>query len=155
MQRSYYVYDSATVITEDFDDGYEWVYTHVDFALADNVEALRALGSGDLELTGSADANWIQGNAGANTISGGAGNDRLTGKAGIDTFVFATGDGIDTITDFEVGVDRVRFAATGLAFGDLVIEQSGSAAMVTYGTDMICFTNTDANDLSEDHFAFS
>jgi hypothetical protein len=56
--------------------------------------------------------------AGWRTITGGAGSDVLTGGAGDDTFVFAAtaaGNGVDTITDFDVTVagDNDAFDFTG------------------------------------------
>jgi hypothetical protein len=40
-------------------------------------------------------------------ISGFTAGDRLTGGAGSDIFRFAAGDGVDLITDFQKGVDRL------------------------------------------------
>ena len=113
-----------------------------------------AKGTGDLTLTGSADANWIQGNAGANTITGGLGNDRLSGGDGADRFVFAAGDGLDTVTDFELGLDLLDLSATGLGFGDVAIVQSGASAFLYHGDDMIVLTNTTASSLDQDDFIF-
>jgi beta-glucanase (GH16 family) len=64
---------------------------------------------GNLTLNGTAGANTLTGGAGADTITGSAGNDHLTGGAGKDTFVFRTGDGSDTVTDFKVGEDKLSF----------------------------------------------
>ena len=61
-------------------------------------------------LTGSKDANVIDAGAGDDTIGGGLGKDTLTGGAGVDQFVFSmkpAANNIDTITDFEVGVDKL------------------------------------------------
>ncbi|NJK28401.1 MAG: hypothetical protein HC925_07945, partial [Coleofasciculaceae cyanobacterium SM2_3_26] len=61
-------------------------------------------------LTGTAGADHLVGGAAADTITGGAGNDNLTGGAGNDIFQYAaTGEGIDTITDFTLGSDRISF----------------------------------------------
>jgi Ca2+-binding RTX toxin-like protein len=74
-------------------------------------------GSGANTITGTGFADTITGGARADVITGGAGADTLTGGAGADTFVFATGDtGItlataDVITDFVVGVDKLRLGA--------------------------------------------
>ncbi len=52
----------------------------------------------------------ITGGAGADTLTGGAGEDTLTGGAGEDTYIYrytaADKDGIDTITETEVGVEN-------------------------------------------------
>ncbi|MEM9061577.1 MAG: calcium-binding protein, partial [Pseudomonadota bacterium] len=148
----YYVYDGATEIVEQAGEGFEWVYAYTDFALPENVEGLRATGADNLALMGSIDSNWIIGNAGANTITGGEGNDRLSGADGADTFVFATGDGIDTIMDFTIGSDLIDLSATGLAYSDLEIAQSGSAAHLSFGTDLVVLASTTASDVTEAQF---
>lgn len=51
-------------------------------------------------LTGSTAANTINGGAGDDLLYGGAGNDTLTGGVGADDFMFQTGGGSDTVTDF-------------------------------------------------------
>ncbi len=50
---------------------------------------------------------------------GGAGNDTLTGGSGADRFIFRSPtDGVDRITDFTVGQDKIVFVASefGLDF---------------------------------------
>ena len=49
---------------------------------------------------------------------GGAGNDALTGGAGNDTFVFRPQDGVDTITDFGTGTNKIDLSAFDIAGGD-------------------------------------
>jgi Ca2+-binding RTX toxin-like protein len=54
----------------------------------------------------------LSGDNAANAITGGLGADRLTGYGGADRFVFtavaeSTAAAPDTITDFEVGVDKI------------------------------------------------
>lgn len=69
-------------------------------------------------ITGTAQADTIDGQAGNDTITGGVGADTLTGGAGVDTFVYtAVGDsrgvsGVDTITDFVTGTDKLQIAVT-------------------------------------------
>lgn len=57
--------------------------------------------SGKNKLTGGAGADTIKGLGGNDTLSGGAGNDVLTGGAGSDVYLFARGDGQDTLLDKE------------------------------------------------------
>jgi RHS repeat-associated protein len=74
--------------------------------------ALIATGNaGDNVLTGNRHGNTLSGEEGADTLSGGLGNDTLTGGDGADHFVFAAAPdpyNVDTITDFEVGLDKIR-----------------------------------------------
>jgi Ca2+-binding RTX toxin-like protein len=81
-------------------------------------------------LLGSKINNRIEGSAGNDTLDGGLGKDTLVGGDGADTFVFSSKSSIsnlDTIPDFQVGVDRIQLnrkvfaklkvAADYLAFG--------------------------------------
>ncbi|MCI4661657.1 MAG: hypothetical protein MRY63_07550 [Neomegalonema sp.] len=47
--------------------------------------------------------------------------------------MFATGDGLDAILDFEDGVDRLDFSDSGLGFADLTIMDEGTSAVVSCG----------------------
>ena len=86
-------------------------------------------GKGNDRLTGGAGNDTLLGDKGNDCLSGGGGNDRLlgghgddllvggtgadtlTGGLGVDTFRFALADsplaGIDRITDFTIGTDRI------------------------------------------------
>jgi Ca2+-binding RTX toxin-like protein len=71
-------------------------------------------GSYENVIGGAAD-DWIIGNHLDNVIFGGAGQDLMTGGGGQDVFSFAaSGNGIDTITDFEIG-DVLRIAGANFA----------------------------------------
>ncbi|MBM2294229.1 Hint domain-containing protein [Sulfitobacter pseudonitzschiae] len=59
-------------------------------------------GGNDSLLGGSGDDS-VSGGAGDDTVLGNSGNDVLSGGTGNDTFVYASGDGADTITDFNTG----------------------------------------------------
>ncbi|MEL7039571.1 MAG: calcium-binding protein, partial [Cyanobacteria bacterium J06592_8] len=88
--------------------------------------------AGNDELHGDEGDDEIFGDDGDDILKGGLGNDILTGDdnsggEGADTFILAEGDGTDTITDFEVGIDVIGLAE-GLTFADLSI--SGNAISV-------------------------
>lgn len=85
-------------------------------------------GEGDDTLFGGAGRDTLMGEAGNDRLVGGQGGDDLTGGLGRDTFVFnlAERSGFSTqhdiIRDFEVGVDKIEFAGTGVeGMSDLTI----------------------------------
>lgn len=84
---TYVVDDTADLVVEASDDGYDTVESGVDFRLPVNVEALILTGSGDIAGTGNAGANAITGNAGANRLDGAAGADRMSGGLGNDLYI--------------------------------------------------------------------
>lgn len=136
---TYFVDSLNDSITEYQNEGIDTVRATVDWTLGFNLERLVLDGSADLNGTGNGLANQITGNDGANTLDGGAGNDVLkgglgddrliggtgadilTGGAGADTFVVGpesifSGPGprtieMDTITDYEIGVDIIDLSA--------------------------------------------
>lgn len=146
----YFVDTPGDIVTETPGEGYDRIMTSIDLTLADNVEAGNLLGTGDTNLSGNDLDNWLNGNSGNNTLIGGVGNDRLDGNAGNDTligntgndvleggtgadvFVFAPGDGIDLILDFEVGVDLIDITATGRTFTDLVVTGDAAETVIVY-----------------------
>ena len=62
-------------------------------------------------------------------LNGGAGSDTLTGGAGNNTFVFSPedGGGIDTITDWATGTNKIDLSAFGLDMETLtkLVSQKG------------------------------
>ena len=50
------------------------------------------------------------GGSGNDVLIGGIGNDHLTGGTGADTFVFNRSEGLDVITDFQSGVDKIQMS---------------------------------------------
>lgn len=95
-------------------------------------------------VLGSSLADILRGTTGVETLEGGKGNDHLWGNSGndvliggvgADTYWFASGDGVDTITD--AGTDSVRdavafFAADGSAVNFSALSFARSSAS---GTD--------------------
>lgn len=66
-------------------------------------------------LNGGADDDSLAGGEGADLLLGGGGNDTLSGGAGSDVFAFNGMSGVDLITDFAPGEDRIDLSAQGLA----------------------------------------
>ena len=72
-------------------------------------------GAGNDVLIGGAGNDRLIGGDGDDMLVGGSGNDILTGGAGADRFVFySVQEGVDTITDFTTGVDKIAIVDTAL-----------------------------------------
>ena len=79
-------------------------------------------GQGNEFLNGNAGNDILYGGLGNDAIDGGAGNDSLIGGAGSDRFIFNSGQpftqanaqsvGVDTITDFWQGTDKIVLSKT-------------------------------------------
>ena len=80
-------------------------------------------GAGDDKLIGGAGHDRLDGGTGADLIDGEAGNDVLTGGKGADIFIFHRPDAgtrhADSVTDFELGVDKIRIGEDLLAGANL------------------------------------
>ena len=101
---------SATGIeTVKFADGTSWTSAQLRaFALAAAVTSGADVISGFAlhdTLSGGAGNDTLSGGYGNDTLRGGSGDDVLNGESGDDTFVWARGDGNDTITEATAGTD--------------------------------------------------
>ncbi|MEL7034469.1 MAG: hypothetical protein AAFO04_02445 [Cyanobacteria bacterium J06592_8] len=110
---------------------------------------------GDDELFGSEGDDSIWGDDGDDLIQGGLGDDLLTGDdfsggSGSDTFILATGEGTDTITDFEVGIDQIDLE--GLTFEDLSISSVGSQTEIAFGDETLAILQGVTETLTESDF---
>ena len=109
-------------------------------AFADKVYAKML--SGNDTFTGSSAADFLSGLNGNDTINGaggddviqgGKGNDALTGGGGLDFFVFAKGDGKDTISDFNADdLNLVEHDYIGAKFEEVTVSATGNG-----GTDTL------------------
>jgi Ca2+-binding RTX toxin-like protein len=112
--------------------GRDTIKSSVNYILTPNVEDLILIGTSNLNGTGNELDNLLTGNSGNNLLKGlegkdtlignagddilvgGEDNDILTGGEGADRFLFGSGDafkssdfGVDTITDFSKGSDKI------------------------------------------------
>jgi len=110
--------------------------------------------SGNDSFIGSVDADNLDGAAGNDRLQGGQGDDTLTGGAGDDLFVFARGDGQDTVNDFGDGTDKLDLSDFGFAsFNDLAIggTNNGVDAVIDLGAgDAITLLGVAPDDLDQD-----
>jgi Ca2+-binding RTX toxin-like protein len=105
-------------------------------------------GNGTDFLVGSAGNDLLDGGYGDDTLTGGLGTDTLTDGNGQDIFVFASGEGIDTITDFKLGTDKIGLTE-GLTFGNL----SFSGNQILINSDVLAvLTGVNTNTLTASNF---
>jgi Ca2+-binding RTX toxin-like protein len=105
-------------------------------------------GKGDDFIGGGDGRDTLRGGAGADSLTGGADRDLLIGGAGADVFTFFTGDGRDTIRDFEVGVDRLEFVTDRA----IEITDTWAGARISYGDDSVLLLGVAAAELGAGDF---
>ena len=99
----------------------------------------------------------MTGNGAANVLAGATGDDTLIGGAGADHFVFRTGDGTDTITDFTIAdgdVIDLRGVIGVHKLSDLAITQNGTDTVITLGSGIV-LQNFVKEALAPEQFLFS
>lgn len=89
----------------------------------------------------------LQGSKGWDTLSGGGGNDFLQGNEGRDIFVMKVNEGTDSISDFQLGEDRIDLA-NELAFTELSFSEND----ILLGTETLATLNISAASLTETDF---
>ncbi|WP_426416897.1 lipase family protein [Aestuariirhabdus sp. LZHN29] len=89
---TYRVQGEGVILLEQPDAGYDEVLSEGGLVLADHVEALRLVGSGDANGTGNSANNMLSGNDDRNRLEGLAGDDVLNGHSGDDHLLGGTGD---------------------------------------------------------------
>jgi len=122
-----------------------------------NAETLTASMTGG-HVSGKGGADTLLGSAKADVLDGGTGDDALTGGAGGDTFVFKTGYGKDTITDFGKGADRIDLSGwkTITDFGDVKSHSAnhGADVWISLGSDTLVIEHMHKPDLQAADFHF-
>jgi cyclophilin family peptidyl-prolyl cis-trans isomerase len=112
-------------------------------------------------LAGGTGNDFLQGGAGNDVINGGAGNDRIAGNAGRDriitgggrdTILIGRGEGLDVVTDFTDGFDKIQLTGP-LSFGQLTIRQQRNDTLIQVGsTQLLTLENVNANLLTQADF---
>ncbi len=125
----YQVDNLGDKVTENLDEGTDWVFSQVAYTLGANLEHLVLTGPGNLAGTGNALANRIEGGAGNNALSGLDGNDSLFGFVGADTLLGGNGD--DSL-DGGVGNDTLD----GGAGNDTLLGGAGDSLAGGAGDDL-------------------
>lgn len=119
---------------------------------AAGVDAVDGGAGADLLFNGGG-SDTVDGGAGSDTLWGGGGDDRLTGGTGADIFAFTSGNGNDTITDFDTGEDRLDLSdleiADFAAFAALASDQAGGVLVSLDGDQSILLAGLALADLTE------
>ena len=122
-------------------------------------------------VTINVDSNLLQGTVGDDILTGTSVSDRIIGFAGHDTIITddgndvivynSTGEGVDTITDFTPGSDRIDLIAILGAVDPLAgneigfIENAGNTMMQYNNSDFILFANLTVAEIeNSDNFVF-
>jgi Ca2+-binding RTX toxin-like protein len=119
----YHVDSALDVVTENFNEGTDWIYSYINYTLPDNVEnGYIGVGFTATQLTGNSLDNSLYGSFGrADSLVGGAGNDYFQGYSDsvIDTLVGGTGDDTydlgeneNIVENASEGTDTVNSSAT-------------------------------------------
>ncbi|WP_156927484.1 calcium-binding protein [Leisingera methylohalidivorans] len=113
-------------------------------------------GRGHDSLLGGAGHDSIEGGSGRDRIEGQKGGDVLAGGTGRDNFVFNRGDGHDTITDFELGIDQIEIGRGASRLRQLDFEQQDDHVAISFRNVEITVENTTVDQLlGGDHFIFA
>lgn len=120
------------------------LFSTVSTRLGNGVDVLQLKSGRDIDGTGNEESNALFGNAGDNHLRGlgngdllfgGRGRDRLEGGDGADGFFFNIGDGVDTIADFEDGIDQIGSDVVNSEqdFLALSIRRHGADTVIDFG----------------------
>ena len=105
--------------------------------------------NGKDKLSGLEGNDTLNGGNGKDILDGGLGNDVLTGGNGKDIFVLATGEGADTITDFNDGKDLIglsdglTFAELSFAGNSILFDDTKEILATVTGVDTTTLTTSD------------
>lgn len=118
-----------------------------------------AMDDGNNSIWGGAGNDTLNGRGGDDTLYGGTGNDVLYGGTGNDLFVFANGDGNDTIMDFTAGAgvgDVINIAdftfADFTAVTNAATDNGFDTTITLDGDDSVTLIGVRVTDLDQDDF---
>lgn len=108
---------------------------------------------GNDRLRGHNGEDDIYGGDGDDIIYSGSQQDDIWGGSGSDTFEFRTSNGVNTIHDYEDGIDIISIGG-GHSYSDLTVSENGNDTEISFARSVIVLKNTESNVISEDDFIF-
>lgn len=139
--------------------------TRFDLVLANSLAEVRGTAAADVLVGGTADdslygedgGDFLFGGTGYDFITDGPGSDHLWGGAGADRFVLISDRRIDTIHDFEIGVDKLDFSNFPGTYSTAALEitATDSGARIIVGDDILLVQSLDGASLLPDDFVAS
>jgi Ca2+-binding RTX toxin-like protein len=87
-------------------------------------------------ILGGAGDDIIYANGGGDFINSGVGSDTVWLGAGAATVVLSTGDGFDTVNNFQLADTRFQLGS-GLSYSDLTFTDSANGAQISVGNDLL------------------
>jgi Ca2+-binding RTX toxin-like protein len=157
-----FIIDTRKIELSEYENqGIDTVKSTVSFSLdvkyGYELENLTLLGVKNVNGFGNGLDNVIRGNSGDNRLFGGAGEDMLTGGKGADVFVFKSNSGIDEITDFGKGADRIDLRALSdvTDFADLMknhVKLVDGHVVIHSGSDELHLLDVSKQDLQPADF---
>jgi len=121
----------------------------------ENPWAVSYSADGNDTLNGGMGNDTLYGQGGNDILNGGSGTNVLTGGAGADSFRFNDLSNHSTITDFQLGLDKIEID-TSIAsdFASLNIRDVGGSSVVSTGDVEIVLTGVAMANLSSANFDF-
>lgn len=109
---------------------------------------------GNDDLTGLSGDDILRGGKGDDILDGGIGEDFLSGGVGTDSFILSNLSELDTVFDFEDGVDTI--VLSDLTFTDLIITQSSDDTILgsSINEAFAVLTGVDAGNIDSTDFSF-
>jgi hypothetical protein len=149
---TYYVDHIGDRTNESVNEGFDTVYSSVNFSLAGTfIERLVLAGANPLSATGNSQANTLIGNDAANVLNGLGGADAMSGGKGDDTYhIDHAGDRIveKAGEGFDIVFSTVSFNLAGIFVDRLVLTGLGTIAATGNSQAQTLIGNDAANALS-------
>ena len=162
---TYYISKSSVKIDDRGGSFGDAVFSSASYTLVGGLDDLYLIGRRNVDATGNVADNTLTGNTGDNHLRGMSGNDKLVGAGGIDLlsggagsdlFFMNSGDDVDTITDFEDGIDKLAPGAVQSQqdFDDLTIRAVRGDLVIDFGGgDRLVLLDTQKSEITFADFA--